>query len=282
MLDCIGDAVHYTDRRAIRNILFLGLRNDISQPTGRKGRAAITLNPFGPGDTCDNAQSQRLSGNAHVSIDVQYWWKWYGVKATDKIGVRLFATLAGALIFKNVNVALPTVISTKCFARVLMRYNIYQYGGDENVDRRKIPGYGIEWYEVWRGNLVDHCNPPDDQMVDGAIYTYALMATLDEIPTPQLGLTTPDSPMESLANRTPWIVNSETMSDRQITDIVRKFSDERTEYRHEAQKRVDGILDSLSRKQNITSEVRYSIPLGIFLRAKGDFICCPHCHCKKG
>jgi hypothetical protein len=147
-LDCIGDAVHYTDHRAVRNILFLGLRNDTSQPTGHKRRAAITLNLFGPGDTCDNSQSQKLLGNARVRIDLQYWWKWYGLKAIDEIGVRLFATPAGALIFKNVNIALPTVISTKCFAKVLARYNIYQYGGDENADRCKIPGYGIEWYEV--------------------------------------------------------------------------------------------------------------------------------------
>jgi hypothetical protein len=108
------------------------------------------------------------------------------------------------------------------------------------------------------------------------------MATLDEIPTPQLGLTTPVSPMESLANRTPWIVNSETMSDRQIADIVRKYPDECTEYRHGAEKRVGGIRDSLSRKQNITTDVWCRIPLGIFLRAKGDFIGCPHCYCKKG
>jgi hypothetical protein len=72
------------------------------------------------------------------------------------------------------------------------------------------------------------------------------------------------------------------MSDRQITDIVRKFPDECTEYRREAQKRVDGILNSLSRKQDITSEVWYRIPLGIFLRARGVFICCPHCYCNKG
>jgi hypothetical protein len=282
MLDRIGDAVHYTDHRAVRNILCLGLRNDTLQQTGYKRRAAITLNPFGPGDTCDNAQSQRLLGNAHVSIDAHYWWKWYGMKATDKIEVRLFATPAGTLIFKNVNIALPTVISAKCFARVLMRYNIYQYGGGENVDRRKIPGCGIEWCEVWRGNLVDRCNPPDDQMVDGAIYTYALMATLDEIPTPQLGLTTPDSPMESLASRTPWIANSESMSDRQIADVIRNYLGECTEYRHEAEKRVDGIRNSLSRKQNILTDVWCRIPLGIFLRAKGVFIRCPHCYYKKG
>jgi hypothetical protein len=203
MLDYIGDAVRYTDHRAVGNILSLGLRNDNLQRVGCKRRAAITLNPFGPGDTCDNAQPQRLLGNAQVGNDVHYWWKWCGMKATGEIGVRLFATPAGALIFKNVNVALPAVISTLCFARVLVRYNIYHYGGDENVDRRKIPGYGIEWCEVWRGNLVDHCNPPDEQMVDGVSYKYALMATLDEIPTPQLGLTTPDSPIESLADRTP-------------------------------------------------------------------------------
>jgi hypothetical protein len=124
MLDCVGDAVHYTDRRAVRSILFLGWRNDTSQPTGRERRAAITLNSFGPGDACDNAQSQKLLGNAQVSIDVRYWRKWYGMKAPDKIGVRLFATPAGTLIFKNVNIALPTVISTKCFAKVLVRYNI--------------------------------------------------------------------------------------------------------------------------------------------------------------
>jgi hypothetical protein len=282
MLDYIGEAVHYTDRRAVRNILFLGLRNDNLQHTGCKRRAAITPDPFGPGDTCDNAQSQRLLGNAHVSIDVHYWWKWYGMKATGKIRVRLFAILAGTLIFKNVNVALSTVISTKCFARVLMRYNIYQYGGDENVDRRKIPGCGIERCEVWQGNLVDHCNPPDDQMVDGAIYTYVLMATFYEIPTPQLGLTAPDSPMECLANRTPWIVNSESMIDRQIADIIRNYPDECTEYRHEAEKRVDGSRNSFSRKPNITTEVLCRIPLGIFLRAKAVFICRPHCYFKKG
>jgi hypothetical protein len=282
MLDYIGDAVRYTDRRAVRNIIFLGLRNHNSQPTGYKRRAAITLNLFGPGDTCDNAQSQRLQGNALVSIDVHYWWKWYGMKATDKIGVRLFATPAGTLISKNMNIALPTVISTKCFAMVLMRYNIYQYGCDENADRCKILGYGIEWCEVWRGNLVDHCNPPDDQVVDGTTYTHALMATLDEIPMPQLGLTTPDSPMESLAKCTPWIVNSETMSGRQIADIVRNYPDECAEYRHEAEKRVDGIRNSLSRKQNITTDVWCRIPLGIFLRANGVFIRFPHCYCKKG
>jgi outer membrane protein assembly factor BamD (BamD/ComL family) len=67
--------------------------------------------------------------------------------------------------------------------------------------------------------------------------------------------------MGSLASRTPWIVNSETMSYRQINDLVWKFPDECTEYRREARERVDGILKSLSRKQNITSELRYSIPL---------------------
>jgi hypothetical protein len=67
------------------------------------------------------------------------------MKAFDKIGVRLFATPAGALIFKNANAALPTVVSTKCLARVLLEYNIYQYGGGENADRRRIPGYGVEW-----------------------------------------------------------------------------------------------------------------------------------------
>jgi hypothetical protein len=158
----------------------LGLRSDISQPTGYKGSSAITLNPFGPGDTCDNAQSQRLLGNAHVSIDVQYWWKWYGIKATDKIGVRLFATPARTLIFKNVNIALHTVISTKCFAKVLLRYNFQQYGGGDMAGRCKIPGYGIEWYEIWRRDLVGHCNPPDDQVVDGNTYTYALVATSGE------------------------------------------------------------------------------------------------------
>jgi hypothetical protein len=172
------------------------------------------------------------------------------MKATDKIGGRLFATPAGALIFKNVNVVLPTVISAKCFARVLMRYYIYQYGGDENVDRRRIPGYGIEWCEVWQGNLVDHCNPPEEQMVDGVICKYALMATLDEIPTPQLGLTTPDSPMESLADRAPWIVNSESISDRQIADIIRNHPDECAEYRRGAEKHVDGVRASLTKTEN--------------------------------
>jgi hypothetical protein len=108
------------------------------------------------------------------------------------------------------------------------------------------------------------------------------MATLDEIPTPQLGLTAPDSPIESFANRTPWIVNSESMSDRQIADIIRNHPDECIEYRHEAEKRVDSIRDSLSQKPNNTNEVRYRVPLGIFLRAKGVFIWCPHCHYKKG
>jgi hypothetical protein len=108
------------------------------------------------------------------------------------------------------------------------------------------------------------------------------MAMLDQMPTPQLGLTTPDSPMESLANRTPWIVNSETMSERQIADIVRKYPDECAEYPREAEKRVGGIRDSLARKQNITTDVWCRIPLGIFLRANRVFICCPHCYCKKG
>jgi hypothetical protein len=121
MLDYNGGAVRYTDRRAVGNIFFLGLRNDNLQQTGYKRRAAITLDSFGPGDTCDDAQSQMLLGNARVGIDVHYWWKWYGMKATDRIGARLFATPAGAFVFKNVNVALPTVVSAKCFARVLMR-----------------------------------------------------------------------------------------------------------------------------------------------------------------
>jgi hypothetical protein len=74
--------------------------------------------------------------------------------------------------------------------------------------------------------------------------------------------------MESLADRTPWIVNSESMSDRQIADIIRNHPDECTEYRHEAEKRVDGIRTSLLQKQKITTEVRCRISLGIFLRAK--------------
>jgi hypothetical protein len=119
-------------------------------------------------------------------------------------------------------------------------------------------------------------------MVGGVIYKYALMATLDEIPTPQLGLMTPDSPMESLANRTPWVVNSESMSDRQVADTMRSLPDECTEYRREAEKRVDGIRISLLRKHKIAIEVMYRFPLGIFLRAKGVFVCCPHCYRKKG
>jgi hypothetical protein len=55
MLDYIGDAVRYTDRRAVRDIFFLGLRNDNFQRASYKRRATITLNPLGPGDTCDNA-----------------------------------------------------------------------------------------------------------------------------------------------------------------------------------------------------------------------------------
>jgi hypothetical protein len=108
------------------------------------------------------------------------------------------------------------------------------------------------------------------------------MATLDEIPTPQLGLMTPDSPMGSLANRTPWIVDSESMSDRQVADTSRGHPNECTEYRHEAEKRVDGIRVSLLQKQSIAIEVMRRFPLGIFLRAKGIFICCPHCYHRKG
>jgi hypothetical protein len=106
------------------------------------------FNPLGPGDKGDNTHPQRLSGGVHVSIDVPYWWDWYGRHATDKIGVRLFATSAGALIFSNVDGTLPTVISAKCCDRVWMRYDIYQYGRDENVTGRDIPGYGKPWCEM--------------------------------------------------------------------------------------------------------------------------------------
>jgi hypothetical protein len=46
MLDYIGDAVHYTDHRAVRGILFLGLRNDNYQQIRYTRRTAITLNTW--------------------------------------------------------------------------------------------------------------------------------------------------------------------------------------------------------------------------------------------
>jgi hypothetical protein len=67
------------------------------------------------------------------------------------------------------------------------------------------------------------------------------------------------------------------MSDRQIMDIGGKSPDECLEYQREAQNRLESTLKSLDSKQ----EIRYAIPLGILLRAKGDFICCPHCYQKK-
>jgi hypothetical protein len=71
-------------------------------------------------------------------------------------------------------------------------------------------------------------------VIDGVAYHYSLMATLDEIPTPQMGLATLVSALGSLADRTPWIMDSESMNDRQIAAVRRDHPDECTEYRYEA------------------------------------------------
>jgi hypothetical protein len=184
MFDYSGNAVRHTNHRAARGILFAGLRNDYSHEGGYGGRTVIMFNAFGPGDKCDNAHQQRLSGDVHVSIDVPYWWEWYRRHATDKIGVRLFATSGGALIFSNAHGTLPTVMSTACSDRVLMRYDIYQYGGDENMTGRDIPGCGKPWCEIWQSRLVDHCDPPREQVINGVAYHYSLVATLDDPDAP--------------------------------------------------------------------------------------------------
>jgi hypothetical protein len=111
------------------------LRNDCSYEGGYGGRTAIMFIAFGPGDKCENAHQQRRTRDVHASIDIPYWWEWYGKYANDKIGVRLLATSFGTLIFSNVNRKLPTVISTKCIHRVC-------YEPDKNMTGCNIPGYG--------------------------------------------------------------------------------------------------------------------------------------------
>jgi hypothetical protein len=63
-------------------------------------------------------------------------------------------------------------------------------------------------------------------VINGVTYHYSLVATLDEIPTPQMGLATLVSVAGSLADRTPWIIDSESMNDRQIAAVRRDRPDE--------------------------------------------------------
>jgi hypothetical protein len=119
-------------------------------------------------------------------------------------------------------------------------------------------------------------------VIDGTIYHYSLMSTLEEIPTPQMGLAPRIAVAGFLANRIPWIIDSEKMNDREIAAIRRDHPDERTESRVEARQCVDVICNSLWRNRNIVNQARDDIPLGIFLTAKGVFISCPRCYYKSG
>jgi hypothetical protein len=228
VFEYVGNAVHHTASRAARGILFAGLRNDYSYDGAYGGRTAIMFNAFGPGDVCENAHQRRRCGDVRVSIDMPYWWRWCGQHANAITGVRLFATSTGALIFSN------TVISTRCIHRVLMRYDVNYHHVAEDMTGCDIPGCGRMWCQIWQSGLVDHCGPPEERVIDGIMCHYSLMSTLAEVPTPQMGLAPRVAVAGSLADRTPWIIDSEMMNDWDVASIRREHPEECAEYRMEA------------------------------------------------
>jgi hypothetical protein len=108
------------------------------------------------------------------------------------------------------------------------------------------------------------------------------MSTLEEIPTPQMGLAPRVAVAGSLSDCTPWIIYSEKMNDREIATIRRDHPDVCAECCVEARQRVDGICNSLWRNRNIMNQARDDNPLGIFFRAKRVFVSCPRCYYKSG
>jgi hypothetical protein len=283
MFDYIGSAVRHTTVSAVTGILSKGLRNDYSYEGAAGGRTAIMLNAFGPGDECENLHDQRKSGDVHVSIDVPYWWRWYGRHANTVTGVRLFITSCGVLVFSNVDPNLPIVISTRCFRRVMLKYDVNYYHVDEDQTGSDVPGYGRNWYQVWQAGLVDHCDPPLDQVVEGVTYHYSLLPRLEEIPTPHMGfrdVTVMGSGF--LESRAPWILDSERMTNAEITSICWEHPAEYAEYQLEAIRRVVSMVKSLLEDRGIQNIPLEEIPAEIFLRAKCVFVACPHCWYTKG
>jgi hypothetical protein len=219
MFDYGCGAVRRANVSAAKGIPWKGLGNDYTYEGAAGGRTAIMVNPFGPEDECNNKHSRRDSGEVHVSVDVPYWCLWCGQQANSVTGVRLFVTSCGVLVFSNMDPSLPTVISTKCFHREMMRCNVNNWQGDLDRTGSCVLGYSKNWYQVRQAELVDHCDPPLDQVVDGVAHHYSLLPTLGEIPTPHMGLKETTGGAGTVRSRAPWILDSERILDAQISGI---------------------------------------------------------------
>jgi hypothetical protein len=206
-----------------------------------------------------------------VGIDVEYWWLRYGRRATDTTGVRAVVAGSGSIVFSNVNSELPTVISARCFCKVMTRYNVTDMFAraardDPSGTGSSVPGYSKNWCKIWQPDLIDHSDPPLDREVDGVVYHYSILPTLDEIPTPQMGLQPSTDSTGTLHCLASWILDSENMTNRQIEDIFLECPEEYAELYQEAVRRVESTVTSLREDRHITN-----VPLeDILLRSSSD------------
>jgi hypothetical protein len=211
MFDYLGSVVHNANASAAKGILCVGLRNDFANEGVPGGRTAVMANPFGPEDECVNKNCQRDTGEVHVGIDID-WWEWCGRHATDTTGVRAFVAGPGSIVFSNVNSGRPTIISARCFYKVMTRYNVTDLFAratrdDPSGAGSSVPGYSMNWYHIWQPELIDHCDPPLDHEVDGVLCYYSLLPTLEEIPTPHMGLEPTTDATGSLHCLASWILD---------------------------------------------------------------------------
>jgi hypothetical protein len=164
----------------------------------------------------------------------------------------------------------------------MMKYDVNYYHADVDQTGSDIPGCGRNWCQIWQSGLVDHCDPPEERMVDGIMCHYSLLPTLEEIPTPHAGLQPRIVFDGSLESPTPWIADSERMTDGEIFFTRRDHPAEYTECRLEALRRVEGIRNSLRKDRGVDNPPMEEIPAEIFLRVKGVFVACPRCWRMKG
>jgi hypothetical protein len=108
------------------------------------------------------------------------------------------------------------------------------------------------------------------------------MPTLAEVSTLQMGLAPRIAVAGSLADRIPWIIDSESMNDQDVASIRRDHPEEYIELRMETLQRVESVCASLWEDRRIVHRLLDDVPSGTFPRAKGVFVACPHCWRKHG
>jgi hypothetical protein len=161
-------------------------------------------------------------------IEMDIWRAQYSSQAREDVGVRVYATGAGAVLFSNADQRISAVIPTAAFEKVMLHHAVDdRFARDSGSQTADDPlyrsgsqpaAYLANWLTIWSPTLANEGLPPTDKVRRTArgeerTIHYQYLPTMEEHPIPEMGL-------EPRANILDRIYDSEVASPIRIESVI--------------------------------------------------------------